>query len=122
MEISYKLEYDPIPQARPRFGKHGVYEPSECKSYKQKIKDKAAAVMNGREPLTGALECLIKVFRKFDPTSPRYGDVDNHCKIILDGMNGVCYRDDRQITECTVKKGKSLTPHIEVTLKDTNIC
>ena len=118
MRISYKVEIDPIPQARPRFGKNGTYQPSRCKQYKALVKSAAQAAMDGREPLTGELNCQIKVFRKFKPTSRRYGDVDNHIKSILDGMNGIVYLDDCQIIRCSIEKGTAKTPHIEVILTD----
>jgi len=36
----------------------------------------------------------------------RSGDVDNYCKSILDGLNGVAYEDDDQVVELLVKKHK----------------
>ena len=121
LEISYRLDVDPIPQARPRVGRYGAYEPKRCTKYKQEIKKKAAAAMTGKEPLTGEIDCLIRVFRKVKSTSRNFGDVDNHIKSILDGMNGICYQDDRQITKCTIEKETDPTPHIEVVLKNANI-
>lgn len=36
----------------------------------------------------------------------RSGDVDNYCKSILDGLNGVAYEDDDQVVELLVRKHK----------------
>lgn len=35
---------------------------------------------------------------------PKKGDVDNYAKAILDGMNGIVYEDDSQVTHLSVKK------------------
>lgn len=41
-------------------------------------------------------------------------DVDNIAKCILDSLNGIAYRDDSQVVECTVKKVYGDTPCVMV--------
>lgn len=41
-------------------------------------------------------------------------DVDNSCKAILDGCNGVLWRDDVQVVELSVRKRYSPTPCVLV--------
>ena len=41
-------------------------------------------------------------------------DADNIAKIVLDGLNGVAYKDDNQITKIEVKKLYNETSYIEV--------
>lgn len=41
-------------------------------------------------------------------------DIDNITKIVLDGLNGIAYKDDNQITKIEVKKIYSETSYIEV--------
>lgn len=38
---------------------------------------------------------------KYFPTKK---DVDNICKAVCDGLNGVAYKDDRQIVDCHIRK------------------
>jgi Holliday junction resolvase RusA-like endonuclease len=41
-----------------------------------------------------------------DPANPklRRGDIDNYCKLICDALNGVAWKDDRQIARILVVK------------------
>jgi crossover junction endodeoxyribonuclease RusA len=39
----------------------------------------------------------------------RDGDVDNLAKSFLDGLNGICWNDDKQVVKLTVKKKKVAT-------------
>ena len=34
------------------------------------------------------------------------GDIDNYAKAILDGLNGIAYKDDKQVSELYLKKIK----------------
>jgi Holliday junction resolvase RusA-like endonuclease len=38
------------------------------------------------------------------PKSPLRGDIDNYAKSILDGLNGVAFKDDSQVRSLTVVK------------------
>lgn len=48
-----------------------------------------------------------------------FGDIDNYCKTILDGLNGVCWRDDKQVIEIHLKRHKSKSERIVIALKGT---
>ena len=45
-------------------------------------------------------------------------DVDNILKIVMDGLNGIAYPDDKQITDAHVKKRYSSEPRVEVVLME----
>lgn len=45
-------------------------------------------------------------------------DIDNIVKIIMDGLNGVAYHDDKQVVEVTIRKRFDSEPRVEVTLKE----
>ena len=45
-------------------------------------------------------------------------DIDNVLKIIMDGLNGVAYHDDKQVVEVTMRKRFSTDPRVEVELRE----
>lgn len=45
-------------------------------------------------------------------------DIDNILKIIMDGLNGVAYHDDKQVVEVTIRKRYSSEPRVEVVLME----
>ena len=50
---------------------------------------------------------------------PTHKDCDNIAKIVLDALNGVCYKDDKQIVMLLViKKYTESQPRVEVQIKD----
>lgn len=93
----------PVPKGRPRLGVHGrkayVYTPPKTKEYEELVGWVAKSV--GCQPLNGPLLVKLHLYIK-----GRSGDVDNYCKSILDGLNGVAYEDDDQVVELQVRKYK----------------
>ena len=115
MEI--KIEGDPIPASRPRFSGRRAYRPKRDVEYREVVQRAAIAAMDGAPPLTGAVAATVRLFRRFKPTARNFGDVDNHAKAILDALNGICYKDDSQVTSCTVTKSKDAAcPRTEIEL------
>jgi Holliday junction resolvase RusA-like endonuclease len=64
----------------------------------------AYSAMNGREPMTGELSAVVKLYRRYKTTARIFGDVDNHLKALFDGLNGIVFADDSQIVQCKVSK------------------
>jgi Holliday junction resolvase RusA-like endonuclease len=58
----------------------------------------------------GEVALLITVFR------PRKtGDLDNHLKVLLDSLNGVAYKDDKQVAEIFISRFEDKeNPRVEV--------
>lgn len=48
-------------------------------------------------------------------------DCDNIAKIICDALNGVAYKDDKQIVQLLVSKVYSVEPFVLVTISDERI-
>ena len=115
--INFKIEADPIPAARPRFGNRRTYQPARNREFRAEVQRAALAAMHGCEPMTGEICASLKLYRRFKPTARNFGDADNHAKAILDGLNGICYRDDAQIVKLTVEKHVDKTsPRAEIEL------
>lgn len=102
--IRIVIEGEPIPAARPRYSVRRVYQPQRNVEYRRRIQAAARVAMTGKEPMSGALSVVVKLYRKYKPAARNYGDVDNHLKALFDGMNQIVFFDDRQITRCVVEK------------------
>ena len=118
MEVAFELIGEPVPQSRPKFSRGRCYEPKRCAEFKAKIRQAARIAMNGKEPITAPLSCVIKFYRKYKRTSRRFGDCDNLYKAVTDAMNKIVYEDDSQIVRCIVEKLTGDTPKIEVKITD----
>ena len=118
MQVTFELVGEPVAQSRPKFSRGRCYEPANCTKYKEKIKQAARIAMDGKEPMSNALFCVIKFYRKFKRTSRRFGDCDNLYKAVTDAMNKIVYEDDSQIVRCIVEKLTGDTPKIEVKITD----
>ena len=89
----------PVPKGRPRFGRNGqVYTPKKTREYEELVGWYAKQCMT--EPLEGNVMLHIKTYVK-NNVSP---DLDNIAKAIMDGLNGVAYKDDRQVMCLTVQR------------------
>jgi len=105
---------------RPANGKEFVhgYTPSKTVEYENLVRVKAEAAMEGREILHGPVTVVIEAnfpvpasvskperFRMLAGAKyPRRYDIDNLVKAIFDGMNGIVFTDDRQVTDLVARK------------------
>ena len=114
--IKFSVTTEPVPFKRTLSnGKRRFNDPrySEFKLY---IGAHAKVAMAGRVPFDGAIRISVDVFTKYEPTSLKAGDVDNHLKAAMDALNGICYRDDRQIVDATVNIWQG-EPHVTIELE-----
>ncbi len=124
--IKFSAHILPVPFPRPRFNSDtkGVYNSARYTDFKNAIGLIARRAMDGRAPFTGE----IKIHADFYRHKPRpkkgakpqvsfIGDGDNYLKAVMDALNGICYRDDRQIVDFSGRKifGE---PHIEIELEE----
>lgn len=119
MELKILVLTEPIPEARPRFGNGRAYQPARSREYRSAIRAAAVEAMIGREPLKGEVTARITLFRRFKPTARNFGDADNHAKAVLDGLSGICFDDDAQVTKLVVEKFRdSENPRVEIELSE----
>ena len=94
----------PVPKGRPRLGVRGkkafIYTPPATREYEKLVG--WVAKCSGCKPLNGPLAVNLYLYIK-----GRSGDVDNYCKSLLDGLNGIAYQDDGQVVELLVRKHKA---------------
>lgn len=120
---------EPKGKKRPRHGRNGaVYTPNDTKEYEKAVaaawKRKAHGEMyHGAVSVTiiayyGIPKSASKSARKAmlmgDRIPTKKPDADNVAKIIMDGLNGIAYDDDKQVAELRVIKGYSGSPGVLV--------
>lgn len=119
------METEPVAKARPRKGKNGrFYTPEKTQIYEDVIgweyasavnKGNAKTYMNG-EPVRAVLGFYFSIpssYSKKRKKSILEGsegftkrpDVDNLVKAVLDGLNGIAFKDDCQVVEVHATKG-----------------
>lgn len=100
----------PQGKARPRFTRQGrAYTPKNTVDYETQIRQAYIAaggtLISDTEPI---LICITACFKKAKTNkmeSPTLKpDADNIAKAVCDALNGIAYKDDKQITCLTVNK------------------
>lgn len=132
MDFEIEIPGKPIGKQRAKFGKGFTYTPKETVEYENYVK-LIFQRKYGQPNLTGQIKANIKVY--FDiPKSiskvkktemllnsvrpTKKPDCDNIAKVILDSLNGITYKDDKQVVLLTVEKFYSDTPKVCLTLQE----
>ena len=96
------------PKERPRFYKGAAHTGAKTRNFESFIKGKCKDA--GFEPMAGRIALVIKIKKKvtnpdryyrFKSTRP---DIDNLVKSVMDGLNGVAYKDDGQVAMVHAQK------------------
>lgn len=85
----------PVPCPRPRVTRRGTFYPARYTAWLELVGYEALAVRGDGRMLAGNLALSLW----FTLPDRRRGDCDNYCKGLLDGLQGVLYENDRQITD-----------------------
>lgn len=115
--IKFTAPLEPVPFPRPASNGRRRFNPPYYTEFKEALGFYAKIAMDGRVPLQGAIKITVHVYKKIIPTALKFGDWDNHGKAISDALNGICYIDDKQITEGHIFLHKG-TPRIEIELEE----
>ena len=94
----------PQGKQRPRLGRGGrVYTPAATQRYERSVASSYLVATHGRNlagyrgPVQIRIACLFADLRR--------RDLDNVIKAVLDGLNGIAYRDDCQVTHISATRG-----------------
>lgn len=109
----------PVTFKRPNSDGKRRFNPKEYSDFKNALGYYALAAMRGLNPLNSATKITAKVFTRYKPETLNAGDWDNHAKSICDALNGICYDDDRLITEGHIYLFKG-EPRVDIELSETN--
>lgn len=123
-EIVFTIPGEPIPWARARISKSGIFfTPPKQKRYMNAIKLLAKSSMRGKKPLKGALH--VKIYAVFKTPKSKTkggwktsrGDIDNFQKICLDACNKIIWDDDAQVCDIQASKIYGNNPGITIYVK-----
>jgi Holliday junction resolvase RusA-like endonuclease len=131
-EVSFNVAGPMRGKQRPRATRMGrIYTPQETVNAEAYIKYLASQAMGSMEPFEGALKATFAIYVEipksftksrrqaalagtdYPTTKP---DLDNIVKLLADAMNGIVYKDDKQIVSICVSKkyAESASAHIYV--------
>jgi Holliday junction resolvase RusA-like endonuclease len=138
--ITFEIPGDPRGKGRPKFARRGAftttYTDDKTAAYENLVALAARDVMQrqGQALMEGPVSVLVYCgFRVPASTAKsRVGqmlqhlilplkkpDADNVAKAVLDGLNGVAYLDDTQVTDLTVIRRFDERPRVVVRLSET---
>ena len=124
----------PVAKGRPRMTKTGhAYTPARTRNYEADLRVLARQRMQGKAPMVGPLSVEVTAYMPMPSSWPKWKkalvteegafirhtskpDVDNLGKMI-DGLNGVVWVDDSQITELRILKRYALHPSMTITVR-----
>lgn len=128
----FTIPGQPQGKQRPRYARTGaVYTPSETRAYEKKVH--AAWWQSGGETLHGAVKLEIVAGYEIPKSAPKSAkaammdgtrvpakkpDIDNVIKIIMDGLNGAAYDDDKQVVQVNASKKYVEVPMVLVTVTE----
>ena len=132
--VHFSVFGEPVPKARPRFTYRGhTYTPTKTAGYEKIVATAAKQAMGGSEPLETPVAVFIHItyaipssyskkrreacLNGFERHTKR-PDLDNVVKSITDGMNGVVYKDDSQITGLHATKVWGTEGLVQVMVKE----
>lgn len=137
--MDFIIPGEPQAKQRPRINRRtmSMYTPSETKAYENKISVicKYAMLARKAEPAEGPIRVLVAVYKRIPKSASRKQqglmasgsirpmtrpDLDNVVKIVLDGMNKVAYKDDRQVVAIQAMAQYSQEPRVEVTVEEVS--
>ena len=119
----------PVAKGRPRVTKWGAYTPEKTVNYENLVQFSYIEKYKDTDPLEGYLKIEMYFFmpilestskkrkklmveRKILPD--KKPDLDNMMKSIADSLNGIAYKDDKQILEAHIYKFYAEEPRAEV--------
>ncbi|NFT02240.1 RusA family crossover junction endodeoxyribonuclease [Clostridium sporogenes] len=128
------IDGKPMGKQRPRFNsKTGhTYTPDKTVNYENWVKLCYQQQCKG-EKLTGEIVAFINAYYAIPKSTSKKNkkdmllgivrptikpDVDNIAKVILDSLNGLAYKDDKQIVTCGISKWYGEDPRVEVILEE----
>lgn len=107
--IKFTADLEPVPFPRPASNLRRRFNPERYNLYKDVIGHLAKIAMKGQAPLSGEVKLSVDFFRPKPrkgkkPQVSFIGDVDNYLKAVMDSLIGICYVDDRQVTDVRARK------------------
>lgn len=92
--VEFTIPTRPRPKQRPRVGRYGnVYTPQQTKDYEDMV------ALYARQAGAKLTEEPIAIEATFYFKDKRIPDLDNCAKALLDGLQEIVYKNDKQVVE-----------------------
>ena len=136
-QVHIHVEGNPVPKKRPRFSTQGgvlrSYTDAKTRSYEDHVNITARGSMGSSPPLETAVGVYLYIRLPIPKSWPKKRtegalnglekpiskpDIDNLAKSLLDGMNGVVFKDDSQIVSLHVTKVYASDPGVSIMVRE----
>jgi Holliday junction resolvase RusA-like endonuclease len=135
--VTFMVEGTPVPKGRPRFARRGkfvsTYSPKNTVEYETKVSESAKLAMGASVPLETPVGAYIYITLPVpasyskkrtqaclsgEEKPTKKSDIDNYCKAIFDGMNGIVFVDDSLVVSLHATKVYGTIGMVEVMIKE----
>ena len=135
--IRFMVLGTPVPKGRPRFARRGkfvsTYSPKTTVDYESKVSESAKLAMGASEPLETPVGAYIYITLPVpasyskkrtqaclsgEERPTKKSDIDNYCKAIFDGMNGIVFVDDSLVVSLHATKVYGTIGMVEIMVKE----
>lgn len=128
--IQFTIQGEPQGKSRPRFNRSTgtAYTPKETKEYEKKVAESCRSACRG-VMYHGAVSVAVTAYYGVPKSASRSAqmamlddtrrpqkkpDIDNVVKVVLDGMTGVMFEDDKQVVSIVAAKFYAIEPKVVV--------
>lgn len=135
MKVDFVIQGKAQAKQRPRFNTHTgrTYTPNKTINYENWVKICYLEKYKDKELMDKPLRVTIRAFLEIPKSTSKKKkqqmldneilpmvkpDTDNIAKSILDSLNGIAYKDDKQVVELIVYKFYNDTPYVNVTIEE----
>ena len=133
MTITVTVPGDPVAKGRPRFTRTGQsYTPAKTKKFENLVRLAYSLQQPDRDPAEGPIELTVRAYFSIPKSWSKKKqaeaateqmkkiskpDLDNCLKAVQDGLNGVAWLDDAQVTDTHMSKRYSLKPRVDIIIE-----
>lgn len=135
MKVDFVIQGKVQAKQRPRFNRYSgkTYTPNETIAYENWVKTCYLEKYKNKELMEKPLRVTIKAYFEIPKSTSKKRkqqmmdneilpmvkpDTDNIAKGVLDSLNGIAYKDDKQVVELIVNKFYSNTPYVSVMIEE----
>lgn len=135
--VQFTVDANPVPKGRPRYSARAgfvrTYTPKKTSDYETIVRETAQQAMGPTDPLETPIAVYLYIRLSIPKSYPKKRlqaclkglerpikkpDIDNLAKSVLDGLNGIVYRDDGQIVSLHVTKVYASVPGVDVLVRE----
>lgn len=135
MKVDFVIQGKVQAKQRPRFNRYSgkTYTPNETIAYENWVKTCYFEKYKDKELMEKPLRVTIKAYFEIPKSTSKKRkqqmmdneilpmvkpDTDNIAKGVLDSLNGIAYKDDKQVVELIVNKYYNNTPYVSVMIEE----